>query len=69
MELSDTASDDSYDYGDEPNKTKVVYCITSTNVCIQWTLEYYIYIIYKSPSKLLKSFQIQNKSFLIFNQN
>ena len=38
MELSDTESDDLYDNGHEQNKIKVDYCITSTNVCIQWAI-------------------------------
>ena len=41
MELSDTESGDLYDNSYEQNKIKVDDCIASTNVCIQWTLEYY----------------------------
>ena len=43
MELSYTESGDLYDNtcSYEDNKIKVDDCIASTNVCIQWTLEYY----------------------------
>ena len=40
MELSDTELNDLYDNGHEQNKIKVGDSITSTNVCIQWALEY-----------------------------
>ena len=39
MEFLGTESADLYHNGHEQNKIKVDDCITSTNVCIQWTLE------------------------------
>ena len=38
MELSDTASNDLYDYGHKQNKIEVNDCITSPNVYILWAL-------------------------------